>query len=106
VALIRHDNKTLELAKMAVKETARGRQVGRKLTLAVLELAKQMGASRVILHTNPKLTAASELYRSIGFREASLEPGLTKPYRRPTITMQLNLLSKKKSRGNRKQEEK
>jgi ribosomal protein S18 acetylase RimI-like enzyme len=106
VALIKHDSMTFELAKMAVSESARGQQVGRKLALAVLELAEQKGASRVVLHTNAKLTAALDLYRSIGFIEAPLGSELIKHYRRPTITMQLNLLSKRKSKGSRKQEEK
>jgi len=106
VALIKHDNRTFEIAKMAVTEAVCGRQVGRKLALAALDRAEQNGASQVILHTSPKLTAALSLYQSVGFKEADLEPGFKKVFRRPTITMQLRLLPKKRSRSRLKQEEK
>lgn len=104
-ALIKPDDKTFEIAKMAVTEKARGRQVGRKLTLAALELAGKDGASRVILHTSPKLTAAMSLYHSVGFEEVSLGPKLKRVFRRPTITMQLKLSAKEKIKGSTKQEE-
>jgi ribosomal protein S18 acetylase RimI-like enzyme len=95
-ALIHLENSVCEIAKMAVTRSVRGRCVGRRLTLAALELAEQMGAARVILHTSPKLTAALNLYKSLGFQEGFLEPELARSFRRPTITMQLNLSPKKR----------
>ena len=94
-ALLRHDQHIYELTKMAVTREARGRQVGRKLALAVIERAKNVGAKRLVLLTSPKLTAACSLYRSLGFVEMLCAlPGAT-AYRRESTPMSLDLKRKK-----------
>jgi ribosomal protein S18 acetylase RimI-like enzyme len=94
-ALLRHDRDIYELTKMAVTRHARGRQAGRKLTLAAIQRARKAGAKRVVLMTSPRLTAACNLYRSLGFVEASFAQPWTTTYKRESIAMSLDLKRKK-----------
>jgi ribosomal protein S18 acetylase RimI-like enzyme/DNA-binding MarR family transcriptional regulator len=94
-ALLRHDRHTYELTKMAVTRQAQGRQAGRKLALEAIERAKKAGAKRVVLMTSPRLTAASNLYRSLGFVEVSLAQPWVATYKRESIAMSLDLKKKK-----------
>jgi DNA-binding MarR family transcriptional regulator/ribosomal protein S18 acetylase RimI-like enzyme len=89
VALIRHNNNTFELTKMAVTEKARGLQVGKRLALAAIEHARAQKASRILLFTNPKLIAANALYRQLGFVSSRAIPREAIPYRRPTVALEL-----------------
>jgi ribosomal protein S18 acetylase RimI-like enzyme/DNA-binding MarR family transcriptional regulator len=93
VALIRHNQHLYQLTKMAVTPEARGRQAGRKLALEAIERARSAGAKRVVLQTSPRLIAACNLYRSLGFVEVSATPPWTTPYKRRSIAMSLNLKS-------------
>ena len=79
-----------ELIKMAVDDKAKGRQVGKKMGLHVLEVAKQMGAHRVELQSNTKLKPAINLYRKLGFTEAKMDEN-SKDYARANILMIINL---------------
>jgi GNAT superfamily N-acetyltransferase/DNA-binding MarR family transcriptional regulator len=90
-ALLKHDKHTYQLTKMAVTREARGHQVGRQLALAAIERAKDLGARRVVLMTSPRLTAACNLYRSLGFIEAKGPQPWAPAYRRKSIPMSLNL---------------
>jgi DNA-binding MarR family transcriptional regulator len=90
-ALIKHDKLTYELTKMAVTKKAQGHQVGRKLALAAIEKAKNSGVGRIVLLTNPRLTAACNLYRSLGFVELTGNQPWVTPYRRGGIPMSLDL---------------
>ncbi|MBU0983094.1 MAG: bifunctional helix-turn-helix transcriptional regulator/GNAT family N-acetyltransferase [candidate division Zixibacteria bacterium] len=94
VALIRHSVTTLELAKMAVTERVRGRQVGRKLAQAAIERARSLGAERLILFTSPQLEAAVSLYHAMGFRDAVLPESDMPQYQRCTIAMTLDLTTR------------
>ena len=95
-ALIRHNKSTYELAKMAVTEKARGRQVGKRLALAVIEKARSLGAHTIILNTSPKLTVANSLYRQLGFVQTLSEADLSSSYKRPSITLKLNIKAARK----------
>ncbi len=90
-ALVRHDKKTYELAKMAVTEKARGRQAGKKLALAAIEKARSLGARNILLNTSTKLEVANNLYRQLGFVQTFSETDQSSRYKRPTITMKLNI---------------
>ncbi|MEL7538547.1 MAG: GNAT family N-acetyltransferase [Pseudomonadota bacterium] len=87
-ALLRVDETTVELAKMAVDDAAQGRGVGRALGNAAVAAARAMGATRLVLDSNRKLTPALALYRSLGFVEV---PGSRSPYARCDIQMALDL---------------
>ncbi|MEP7170742.1 MAG: GNAT family N-acetyltransferase, partial [Bacteroidota bacterium] len=66
-ALIKQDNKTFELAKMAVTQNMQGKQIGYKIGLGIIEIAKQNNAEGIILETNSSLKPALHLYEKLGF---------------------------------------
>lgn len=88
VALIPHDSLTLELAKMAVSPAVQGTGVGLTLGQSALERARLMGAARVYLETNTKLTPAISLYRKLGFSDMDDEE-VPSPYERCNVRMEL-----------------
>jgi DNA-binding MarR family transcriptional regulator/ribosomal protein S18 acetylase RimI-like enzyme len=73
-ALIRHADDLFELAKMAVAATARRRFVGTKLTLAIIDRAREHGARFLFLETHSKLRAAQRLYEKVGFERIAESP--------------------------------
>lgn len=62
-----------KIAKMAVAEHARRKQVGRRMAEAAIARAQKMGARKVVLHTDNRLRAALGLYRKLGFKLAPNE---------------------------------
>ena len=93
-ALIKHDKYTYEMTKMAVTRKAQGQQVGHRLALAAIERVKNFSARKLVLLTNLKLTAAYNLYRSLGFIELSGDQPWATPYHRGGIPMSLDLKNK------------
>ena len=87
-ALLRVDDETFELAKMAVAEQARGLGAGYKLGEAAKATARAAGASRLILESNTILTPAITLYRKLGFTEFT---GVPSEYDRCNIHMEVSL---------------
>lgn len=88
-ALIKLDNDTYELAKMAVTEKARGKGIGWLLGKAVINKARELGAKRVFLESNTVLQPAINLYQKLGFRKIVGQPS---PYKRCNIQMELELI--------------
>ena len=89
-ALLRNEDGTFELAKMAVDPSMRGRGVGRALGKAAIERARALGARHLELLSNTRLTPAITLYRSLGFVEVPLPAN---DYERANIKMVLELRS-------------
>lgn len=88
--LLRHDQDTWELAKMAVEESMRGHGIGEKLGEAVIDRARRNGGKVIFLESNDQLTPAINLYRKLGFRQAD-RPGGKSEYERANIYMVLDL---------------
>jgi putative acetyltransferase len=80
-----------EVAKMAVAESMRGLGIGRQLMERTIAEARAMGAHRLYLETNSKLTAAVRLYESTGFRHIPAERVVPSPFARANVYMELNL---------------
>ncbi len=90
VSLKKVDNMTFEMVKMTVDERFRGKGYGKVLCRAILEKAKEMGATQVILYSNTVHAGpAINMYRQMGFFETELEPG---KYERADIKMEKSLL--------------
>ncbi|MGH8935635.1 MAG: GNAT family N-acetyltransferase [Acidimicrobiia bacterium] len=53
---------------VVVDQGSRGRGIGRALSLAALERARELGAKTVDLTSRPSRRAANALYQSIGFQ--------------------------------------
>lgn len=88
-ALIKINNDTYELAKMAVTERARGRGIGWLLGKAAISKARELGAKTVYLESNTVLKPAIELYQKLGFRKIVGHPSA---YERCNIQMELKLM--------------
>jgi len=90
-ALIRMGPTKAELAKLTVADGARGKGLGRRLTMAVIDEARFMGINHIVLLSNNKLRSAIRLYESIGFRHAALPEDVK--YATADVYMELRLLS-------------
>lgn len=87
VALIKVDDASLELAKMAVSPNCRGLGLGDKLMTACVDHAAAAGKARIVLESNTKQVAAINLYRKFGFVEIPLNPNSA--FERANIRMEL-----------------
>ncbi|RTY92135.1 GNAT family N-acetyltransferase [Flavobacterium sp. RSP49] len=85
VSLMKIDNATFELSKMAVTDSAQGLGVGKKLMLHCLAVAETKGMEKLILYSNRKLLSAIHLYKKFDFVEVLLEDGV---YERADIKME------------------
>lgn len=85
VSLLKMDNQTFELSKMAVSEGIQGLGIGKKLLQHCIEVAKEQQIKKLILYSNRSLKPAIHLYEKFGFEEIALEEGI---YERADIKME------------------
>ncbi|MDI1305018.1 MAG: GNAT family N-acetyltransferase [bacterium] len=85
VSLIKIDDTTFELSKMAVTDGVQGLGIGKKLMVHCMDIAEEKGIKRLILYSNRKLLPAIHLYEKFGFVEIALEDGV---YERADIKME------------------
>jgi putative acetyltransferase len=90
VALVPDGTGAYELSKMAVATELRGRGAGRTLLSAVIDHARELGATSLFLGSSRKLADAVHLYEAFGFRHVAPE-ALHMPYARADVFMQLVL---------------
>lgn len=84
-SLLKIDNLTFELSKMAVTDKVQGLGVGKKIMEHVLSVATEKGIKKLILYSNRSLSPAIHLYTKYGFKEIALEDGV---YERADIKME------------------
>jgi len=87
-ALMKMENGSYELAKMAVADESKGMGLGFLLGKHIISKAKEFGADSLYLESNTLLAPAINLYRKLGFQRVS---GNESPYDRCNIQMTLNL---------------
>ena len=85
VSLLKIDQTTFELSKMAVKDGFQGLGIGKKLIEYCLKIAEQKEIKKLLLYSNRKLLPAIYLYIKFGFQEVPLEDGV---YDRADIKME------------------
>jgi ribosomal protein S18 acetylase RimI-like enzyme/predicted transcriptional regulator len=92
-AVLKADDETYEIAKMAVAGRAQGKQVGLKLTDEAIARAREKGGKKILLKTDNRLRSAVNLYRKSGFRIAQAQTTATGKYNRERfgIVMSLDL---------------
>lgn len=88
VSLIKVDESTFELAKLAVTEKYQGLRIGKLLMGKCLVIAKEKGAIKIILYTNHVLASAIELYKKFDFQEIPL---INNKYIESDLKMELSL---------------
>ena len=69
VALHATDALRCEMKRLFVRPVARGLGVGRALVSRVLDDARRIGYSEIVLDTLPTMTEAQQLYEQFGFRD-------------------------------------
>ncbi len=89
VALVPMGSGSYELAKMAVDQNARGKGIGWELGRAVLERAREVGATRVYLESNTILEPAINLYRNLVFEQVQ---DVASPFDRCYIQMEISFV--------------
>jgi GNAT superfamily N-acetyltransferase len=67
VGLRRFDDLTCEMKRLYVRPERRSAGLGRRLVLAIMAQARELGYGRMRLDTLPSMTEAQRLYRSVGF---------------------------------------
>lgn len=89
VALMKMDETTFELTKMAVTPAAQGKKIGQQLMEQCIAYAKSKNWDKLMLYSNRKLENAIYIYKKYGFVEIPIEQN--NPYSRGDIKMELNL---------------
>ena len=84
-SLLKIDETTFELSKMAVTDGVQGLGIGNKLMELCLKFAHQKGIKKLVLYSNKRLLPAIYLYKKFGFVEVPLEDGI---YERADIKME------------------
>ena len=84
---------TWEIKRMYVRPSHRGKKIGQKLLEQLVQSAKEIGCSKVLLDTAQFMKDAHALYRSAGFKEANLysETEMTENFQDHMIYMELKL---------------
>jgi DNA-binding MarR family transcriptional regulator/N-acetylglutamate synthase-like GNAT family acetyltransferase len=90
-ALLKKDDETYEIAKMAVAPGAQGKQAGRRLAEAAIARAREKNARKIILLTDNRLRAAVALYRKLGFKSVASEPIVSGKYARARFGFAMKL---------------
>ncbi len=88
VAIVNTGVTGFELAKMTVSPDAQGQGVGKRLCLAAIDYARQLGIKILWLESNRILKPALTMYERVGFREV---PSVPTPYARADIRMELTM---------------
>ena len=88
-ALVKQNDSTYELAKMAVSENMQGKQIGFKIGLEIIRIAKENNAEKIILETNSSLKPALHLYEKLGFVYIPLTQEQKDRYKRADVMMEL-----------------
>jgi ribosomal protein S18 acetylase RimI-like enzyme len=84
-SLLKIDETTFELSKMAVTDGVQGLGIGNKMMEHCLAVAKEKGIKKLILYSNRSLYPAIYLYKKFDFEEIPLENGV---YERADIKME------------------
>ncbi len=91
VGLAPHGEHAFELVKMAVDPTTRGTAPAAGSSARPIDRARDLGARRVLLETNSRLTSAVHLYETSGFRHLGADEHPPSPYVRADVAMALDL---------------
>jgi ribosomal protein S18 acetylase RimI-like enzyme len=81
-----------EMKRLYIRPEHRGKGLGKRLTLVVLEEAARLGYGRIRLDTTPEMAMAIQLYESLGFTR--IAPYRTNPVK-GALFMEIEVKSKR-----------
>ena len=86
-------SKTCEIKRMYVRPDYRGKKIGKYLLEKLIQSAKEIGYSKVLLDSARFMEKAHFLYQSLGFREIEIysETEMTEDFQEHMIYMELEL---------------
>ncbi|WP_269242826.1 GNAT family N-acetyltransferase [Flavobacterium limnophilum] len=87
-SLLKIDETTFELSKMAVTDAVQGLGIGNQLMEHCIKIAREKKIKKLVLYTNRKLSPALNLYIKYGFQEVGMAESL---YERADVKMELTL---------------
>ena len=87
--MLKRNDTTFEISKMAVTPTHQGLGLGKAMLHQTLRIAERLGATRLDIISNTILEPAIGLYKSVGFVEIPLT---SDPYGRGNISLRLDLV--------------
>ncbi len=90
-ALLKIDETTYELVKMAVDKNAQGKGLANHLIQAAIAWARSKNAKKIFLASNTVLAPAIKLYEKFGFQSIPLALHNNSEYQRVNIVMELIL---------------
>ena len=93
VALKRLGDGACEMKRLFVDGRHHGEGIGKALAMAIVERAKDLGYSRMMLDTGPKQIEAQTLYRKLGFRHVEPYYDVSPELRDWLVFMELDLSS-------------
>jgi GNAT superfamily N-acetyltransferase len=88
-SLMKMEDATYEVAKMAVTEVWQGKGIGEHILLALIERARGKKARKLFIVSNTKLENAIRLYRKHGFKDSAENRHIH--YERGNITLERSL---------------
>ncbi|WP_103069884.1 GNAT family N-acetyltransferase [Aquimarina sediminis] len=88
-SLIKIEEGTYELGKMAVSPKFQGQKIGQQLMEFCIDFATNQNWTKLLLYSNRVLENAIYIYKKYGFKEIVMEE--KPPYQRSNIKMELNL---------------
>ena len=91
VALADRGNDVVEVKRMYMRPSQRGKGTGYKLTEALVSHARDNGAKRIILDSYHMMTSAHKIYRAIGFKDISAPEGFPEAFVDRVVFMEMHI---------------
>jgi GNAT superfamily N-acetyltransferase len=91
VALRRLDEGVSEMKRLFVDAAHHGEGIGKALAQAIVQRARDLGYSRMLLDTGPEQVEAQSIYRKLGFQDAEPYYEMSPELRAWLVFMELDL---------------
>ena len=84
---------TCEIKRIYVRPGFRGKKIGHKLLAQLIQSAKEIGYSKILLDSAKFMQEAYSLYKSVSFREVAIysETEMTENFQEHMVYMELEL---------------